>query len=157
MAHGEAARPIESKDGHDLAINPQGTAPVEDSRVVATLEAILESVRELSIIAAAAICEKPCPVSTAMPPVVIPSSTTVQRALGRNAERTGAVLYNDSSATAYVLIGDGEASATNKTYVVLTNTTLELPLTIAIADPISIVWASANGSAYITEFVRLRS
>lgn len=155
MAHGPAERPIESRDGHDLAIDRDGIAPVLDAKTAQLLRDIVAVLAETNRLLAKSLKEKPALRSVALPVVTVASLTTHQVFLEPTSDRTGAILYNSSTATLYVLIGPGEASSTRFTYTVLTNTTLELP-PWAIMDRISGAWAAANGSVLITEFVRLR-
>lgn len=152
--HGQAARPIESRDSYPLAIDRDGNAPVLDAKTAKLLRDVLTALAETNKLLQASLKERLVR-SVASPPRTYTSATTHQEFLPRNGDRTGAVLYNSSTATLYVLIGPGEASSTNYTYVMTTNTTLELPL-VALTDRISGAWATANGSLLLTEFVRLR-
>ena len=92
--------------------------------------------------------------STALPPVAVASLTSSQTLVGPNGHRTGCIVHNASTAILYVRLGPQDASSTAFAYPVGANTTLELPL-CGYVGAITGAWASANGSAYITEMVRL--
>lgn len=70
--------------------------------------------------------------------------------LAANDNRNGATFYNDSTAILYVALGDTEASTTNYSFQVP-------PYGILILEPwnwageVRGIWASATGSARITE------
>lgn len=67
--------------------------------------------------------------------------------------RKGAVIYNDSSAVLYVKLG-ATASTTSFTYYLAAGATLELPYSEAMYQGvIDGIWASATGSARITELI----
>jgi hypothetical protein len=68
--------------------------------------------------------------------------------LGLNAQRRGATIYNDSTATLYVKLG-GTASTTSYTVKLYQDDYFEVPA--AYTGVIDGIWASATGSARITE------
>jgi hypothetical protein len=70
--------------------------------------------------------------------------------LAANTSRLGAVVMNDSTATLYVKFGS-TASTTSFTYLVAAAETLELPANSVYTGIITGIWASATGSARVTE------
>ena len=70
--------------------------------------------------------------------------------LAANASRLGAVIMNDSSASLYVKFGS-TASTTSFTYLVVAGGTVELPTNAVYTGIITGIWASATGSARVTE------
>lgn len=74
---------------------------------------------------------------------------------GRHADRDGgpsAVIANDSTAILYVLLGGGTASSTNYSYQLDAKSTVPAVLEVwSYRGAISGIWASANGSALVTE------
>lgn len=79
----------------------------------------------------------------------VSSSATSVTLVAANTARRGAVIYNDSTAALYVKFG-ATASATSFTYYVAPGQHLELP-TVTYTGVIDGIWASANGSARVTE------
>lgn len=79
----------------------------------------------------------------------VASSATSVTLLAANAARRGAVIYNDSTAVLYVKFG-ATASATSFTYYVAPGQHLEFP-NVTYTGVIDGIWASANGSARVTE------
>lgn len=71
--------------------------------------------------------------------------------LAQNTQRQGATLFNDSTATAKVLLGAGAASATNYSYEMTPRATLETPY--KYGGRIRGIWSAANGAMQITEYV----
>lgn len=80
---------------------------------------------------------------------VASSATTVQL-LAANGSRKGVTIRNDSSAILYVKYGV-TASTTSYTDQVAANTTWVMPTHAVYQGRIDGIWASANGSARITE------
>lgn len=77
----------------------------------------------------------------------VASATSSTQLVAANPSRREVVISNDSTSKLYVLIGSGTASSSNFTYVVGAGNSLTLMTTGQITG----VWASANGSAAITE------
>lgn len=75
------------------------------------------------------------------------SSTTL---LAANANRLGAIIYNDSTAILYVAYA-GTASTTAYTVQVPSQALFELPTQPDYTGIITGVWAAANGAARVTE------
>lgn len=65
--------------------------------------------------------------------------------------RKGATIYNDSAAILYLLLGERGASSSAYTVQVPPNSYYEVPFTYAGA--VRGVWASATGSARVTEYM----
>lgn len=78
------------------------------------------------------------------------SSVTI---LASNANRLGATVYNDSSATLFLLLGSTVASATNYTCKVVANGYYEVPF--GYTGQLTGIWASdpGDGAARVTELV----
>lgn len=70
--------------------------------------------------------------------------------LAKNLGRKGGVIFNESTAILYVLLGSGTSSTTNYTGQVGAGVYFQIPSNYV--GPISGIWASANGFARITEF-----
>jgi hypothetical protein len=74
--------------------------------------------------------------------------------LAANANRLGATISNDSTAILYLLLGTGTASATNYTVALDQKGSVaayfEVPFDFT--GIITGIWASATGSARVTEF-----
>jgi hypothetical protein len=87
------------------------------------------------------------PASSALTSVA--SSATSVSLLASNASRRGVILFNDSTAVLYVKLG-ATASTTSFSYKLAAGATLELPSPV-FTGAIDGLWASANGSARITE------
>jgi hypothetical protein len=82
----------------------------------------------------------------------ITSSIAVQTILAANNSRSGAVIFNDSTQRLYLLLSaTGTVSATVKTLDVLAGAAYDVPANYS--GIIKGIWASANGFAYVTEFV----
>lgn len=79
------------------------------------------------------------------------SSTTI---LAANADRKGALIYNDSAATLYLALSDTTASTTNFSVKLITGALYELPHSGGCyTGKIVGIWASdAGGAARVTEF-----
>lgn len=75
------------------------------------------------------------------------SSTTV---LALNANRLGALIYNDSTAILYLAYA-GTASTTAYTVQVPSQALFELPVAPDYTGIVTGVWAAANGAARVTE------
>lgn len=82
----------------------------------------------------------------------VASSATNVTLLAANPRRTGAVIFNDSSAVLYIKFG---ATASTSSYTMQVaaggNYNLPSPVYTGIIDGL---WAAANGNARITEFGR---
>lgn len=70
--------------------------------------------------------------------------------LPANADRLGASIYNDSTATLYVGIGDLPSTVFHSVQL-LTGDYFELPANFT--GPVYGIWASVNGAARITEYL----
>ena len=70
--------------------------------------------------------------------------------LAANTARLGATIYNDSTATLYLVAGSGAASTTNYTIQIAPNGYYELPYNYTGA--VRGIWTAANGNARITEY-----
>jgi hypothetical protein len=81
----------------------------------------------------------------------VASSATSVTCLASNANRLGAVIYNDSLQPAFVKFG-ATASATSFTEKVEGAGTLEVPF--GYTGVIDCIWASANGNARVTELAQ---
>ncbi len=75
------------------------------------------------------------------------SSTTI---LAANTARYGASIWNDSSVVLYLLLGTGTASATTCSVKVAPDGYFEVPY--GYTGIISGIWASATGSARVTQY-----
>ena len=86
-------------------------------------------------------------------PSTLASTTTSSTILNPIASRSGASVYNSSTATLYIKTGPG-ASSTSFTVALLPNAYWELPTSThgVYNGIITGVWSSANGTAYITEY-----
>ena len=80
----------------------------------------------------------------------VAGATSSQTLLAANTLRLGAVIMNDSAATLYVKFGS-TASTTSFTYLLTAAATLELPTNAVYTGIITGIWASATGSARVTE------
>lgn len=81
----------------------------------------------------------------------VASSATAVTILAANANRKGASISNTSTAILYLLLATGTATATTSHTVQLaSNTYYEVPF--GYTGIITGIWASANGSANVTEF-----
>lgn len=77
------------------------------------------------------------------------SSTTI---LAANASRRGATIWNDSTATLYLLLASGTASATNASLSLLPGETFLLENGEYTGIIVGIWSADASGAARVTEF-----
>ena len=75
------------------------------------------------------------------------SSVTI---LASNANRKMAVVYNDSTAILYLLLGTGPASTSTYTVQIPAQGYFELPLP-TFTGQLTGIWASATGNARVTE------
>lgn len=82
----------------------------------------------------------------------VASSTADTTILASNASRKGCTIYNESTATLYLLLASGTSS--------LTTYSLQLPsgglLSLRVGEYLGVikgVWDAANGFARVTEFV----
>ena len=80
----------------------------------------------------------------------VPGSASSVTLLALNTARLSAVIYNDSTAILYVKFGS-TASTTSYTYQLQANMTLELMQIPMYTGIITGIWASATGSARVTE------
>ena len=78
----------------------------------------------------------------------VASSATNVNLLASNANRLGAIIFNDSTSVLFVKLGS-TASATSFAYRMPSNSTLEIPY--GYTGAIDGIWVSANGNARITE------
>jgi hypothetical protein len=69
--------------------------------------------------------------------------------LASNANRLGASVYNDSTAILYLLLASGTSSSTNHSVQLTPGAYFEVPAQYTGA--IGGIWASATGSARVTE------
>lgn len=82
----------------------------------------------------------------------VASSATSVTLVAGNARRKRVFICNTSTAILYVLLGGGTATTTTAHSIQMApNTTVEL---VGYTGAISGIWASANGSANITELVQ---
>lgn len=81
----------------------------------------------------------------------VAASITAITLLPPFADRKGAILWNDSTATAFLKLGAG-ASTTSYTWKIASQSGYELSIPIYVGE-ISAVWDAANGSMRITELV----
>jgi hypothetical protein len=86
----------------------------------------------------------------ALNPFSVTSSTSEQVLLDNKSDRSGFVIYNNSTAVLYAKYGTG-VSTSVYTYVVQPG--LHLESVIPYSGVITGLWASANGNAQITEMV----
>jgi len=70
--------------------------------------------------------------------------------LAANSARYGASVYNDSTAILYLLVGAGTSSSTAHTVQLLAGDYYEVPY--GYTGILKGIWASATGSARVTEF-----
>lgn len=77
----------------------------------------------------------------------VASSTTI---LASNASRKKALVYNDSTAILYLLLGAGTASTTNYSLKLFPEDSYELE-TPVFTGQLTGIWASATGAARVTE------
>jgi hypothetical protein len=80
----------------------------------------------------------------------VASSASSVTILASNALRTGATVWNDSSAILYLDLTGGTASATSCTVKLIADAYYEVPF--GLHSAITGIWASATGSARVTEF-----
>lgn len=80
----------------------------------------------------------------------VPSSATVVTILAASQARAMASIFNDSSAALTLKMGPA-ASITDKSVIVGAGGYFEVP--IDYTGIITGLWASVNGSAYVTEYI----
>lgn len=80
----------------------------------------------------------------------VASSTSSVELLAANGKRSGAIIYNDSTAILYVKFG-ATASTSSYTVQVPSQGSYNLPAP-AYAGEVDGIWASANGNARVTEW-----
>lgn len=78
------------------------------------------------------------------------SSATDVTILASNANRLGAMIYNDSTQILYLLLSSGTSSTSLYSVQVVSQGFFEIPFNYT--GIIKGIWASANGNARITEF-----
>lgn len=158
MAQGENVYPLESEAGNPLDVDQYGTAAVRDQKLAQTLAELIavqrDTIVQLEIIADHLRKMSAPAMATTLPPFAVASSMSNQVFLEPNGNRVSCIVFNNSTADLYLLLGAGIASLTNFTYKLGTNVTLELPL-VAITGSISGIWSAVNGSAQVTEVVKL--
>lgn len=81
----------------------------------------------------------------------VASSATNVTLLASNAARRMATIYNDSTQILYLKVGSATASSTSYTTQLTPNAYYEVPFPVCTGI-IDGIWASANGSARITEW-----
>lgn len=81
----------------------------------------------------------------------VSASTSTTLLAAANPLRRGLVLWNDSTATAYVKFGDG-ASNTDFTWKIGSQSGYESPIPIYQGN-VTAVWEAANGAMQVTELV----
>lgn len=81
----------------------------------------------------------------------VTAATTSTELLPNVADRRGATVFNDSTATLFLLLGPGTASATNFTHKLAGGGMYEVPF--ECQDRVAGVWDAVNGAARVTEFV----
>lgn len=94
------------------------------------------------------------PASSATIHRVVVSLTSAQTLAYERANRVGCVIYNNSTADLYVLLQNNPGtavSASNASYKIASQGALEVPY--GYTGEIHGVWASANGTAQVTEFI----
>jgi hypothetical protein len=80
----------------------------------------------------------------------VASSASDVTILISNANRLGAAVFNDSTATLYLLLAAGTSSTTNYSVQLVANALFELPY--GYTGIVKGLWASATGNARVTEF-----
>ena len=125
--------PYDPASGQTATIKPASTAAVAaDPALVVAL-----SPNDRSLVAAVATLTN------------VASSATTVSLLAANTNRRGVIIFNDSNQSLYVKYG-ATASTTSFTYLMTPKSTWEMILPI-FQGAIDGIWASANGSARITE------
>lgn len=81
----------------------------------------------------------------------VASSASSVTILTANVSRIGASVWNDSSAILYLDLTGGTASATSCSVKLIADAFYEVPF--GLTGTITGIWASATGSARVTEFV----
>ncbi len=81
----------------------------------------------------------------------VASSATDVTILASNALRKGAIVYNDSTAILYLLLSSGTSSNTNYSLQLVSQGSIVLSQG-DYSGVVKGIWASANGSARVTEF-----
>ncbi|MBA3678576.1 hypothetical protein H0W80_00010 [Candidatus Saccharibacteria bacterium] len=89
--------------------------------------------------------------STSGSPVSVAASATSINLLAANTQRLGASIFNDSTATLYVKMGT-TASTTSHTVQLVGGAFYELPEPMYLGI-VTGIWASATGSARISEMI----
>ena len=91
--------------------------------------------------------------STTSTTTVVADSASSVTILASNSSRTGASIFNDSSAALYLLIGTGTASSVNYTVRVVQYALYEIPY--GYKGAVNGIWATdpGVGAARITEFI----
>lgn len=81
----------------------------------------------------------------------VPASASTTAIVPANPLRRGLILWNDSTATAYIKLGVG-ASTSDFTWKIGAQAGYELPVPIYQGD-ITAIWESANGAMQVTELI----
>lgn len=82
----------------------------------------------------------------------VPSSATSVTILASNANRKGAIIYNDSTQILYLDLSGGTASSSSYSVQIPANGYFEVPGPSIYSGAITGIWAAANGNARVTEF-----
>ncbi len=77
------------------------------------------------------------------------AATTSVAVLASNTSRLGATVFNDSTATLYLLLATGTASTTLYSVQLASNAYYEVPFTYTNA--LNGIWSAVNGNARVTE------
>ncbi len=82
----------------------------------------------------------------------VASSASSVTILASNTSRKGAMIYNDSTQILYLDLSGGTASSSSYSVQIPPSGFFELPGPTVYNGAITGIWASANGSARVTEF-----
>ena len=82
----------------------------------------------------------------------VASSASDGTILASNTSRKGAIIYNDSTQTLFLLLASGTSSSSNYSVQIPSNGFFELPGPAIYSGVIKGIWAAANGNARVTEF-----
>lgn len=80
----------------------------------------------------------------------VASATASTQLMAANAGRNGGLIFNESTAVLYLALHATTASTTAYTVQVAPGASFQLPA--GYTGPVWGVWASANGSARVTQF-----
>jgi hypothetical protein len=104
--------------------------------------------RQANVSAAGALSVGPAPGTGTQSSVA--SSASSVTLLAANAARKQATFFNDSTATLYLLLGTGPASATAYTVQLLPQAYFEIPWPVYTGQ-VTGIWSAANGNCRVTE------